>query len=513
MNKNSVIILGFIMGLAILSLISVQSYWINNAFHVKEKQFDQIVLQALNELAIKLQQEETYDLIIDEVYSDFQDSILFQSMNMYLDTILDSQIGNSSYTEEKNSEQLNSPDSITLYDSLIQTTFLLSNSPQISKASEKQLIEKRKYLNKVLQRMFSSTPDISKRVTPDEMESILKETLGDYDIDIDFEFMVTRWGNMFAYQTPGFHLMDISSVYKVKLYPDDITSQNNFLHIYFPNRRNYIIRSLGLMGIISGILTVLIVFTFAFTLYIIFRQKKLSEMKGDFVNNMTHELKTPISTISLASQMLGDKSIPNSSKNYNKISDIIFKESKRLGFQVEKVLQMAAIDKGKLSLKNKEVDFHEIIESVAGNFLLQVENKGGLLIPSLHAEQTWVSVDSVHMTNVISNLLDNAIKYTEKTPEIFIETKNKDGYILVSVRDNGIGISKSNQGRVFDKFYRVPTGNVHNVKGFGLGLNYVRKIIEAHKGEIFIESELGEGTIFTFSLPLINITTIDYGKN
>lgn len=512
MNKNSVVLLGFVMGLAILSLILVQFYWINNAFHVKEKQFDQIILQALNELAIKLEQEETYNLLADEVYSDFQDSVLFQSMNLYLDTILNSKNEVSSHSSNNNAPSKQESSSL-LNDTLAQPTFSLSNTPQISRANEKQLIEKRKYLNKVLQRMFSSTPDIAKRVTPDEMESILKETLGDYGVDLDFEFMVTRWNNMLAYQSPGFRLIDLSSVYKVKLYSDDITSQNNFLHIYFPNRRNYIIRSLGLMGIISGILTILIVFTFAFTLYIIFRQKKLSEMKGDFVNNMTHELKTPISTISLASQMLGDSSIPNSSKNYDKISEIILQESKRLGFQVEKVLQMAAIDKGKLSLKNKELDFHEVIESVAGNFLLQIENKGGLLIPSLHAEQTWVSVDSVHMTNVISNLLDNAIKYTDKTPEIYIETKNKDGHILVSVRDNGIGISKSNQGRVFDKFYRVPTGNVHNVKGFGLGLNYVKKIIEAHKGEIFIESEPGEGTIFTFSLPLINNSTIDYGKN
>lgn len=501
------------MGIALLSLVSVQFYWINNAFHVKEKQFNQIVLQALNELAYKLEQEETYDLIFDEVNADLQDSLLFQSMNLYLDTILKSQdINHKKPTRNSTTGNTNIDNSPLVPDSLAQPSYSLSNSAQVSRASEKQLIEKRKYLNKVLQRMFSSTPDISKRVTPNEMEAILNETLGDFDINLGFEFMVTRWNSILAYQTPGFHPTELSSVYNVKLYPDDITSQGNYLHIYFPDRRNYIIQSLGLMGIISGILTILIVFTFAFTLYIIFRQKKLSEMKGDFVNNMTHELKTPISTISLASQMLGDRSIPNASKNYDKISDIIAQESKRLGFQVEKVLQMAAIDKGKLSLKNKDVDFHEIIESVAGNFLLQVENKGGLLIPSLHAENTWVSVDSVHMTNVISNLLDNAIKYSDKTPEIYIETKSNNEFISVSVRDNGIGISKSNQSKVFDKFYRVPTGNVHNVKGFGLGLNYVKKIVEAHKGEINIESEPGKGTVFTFNLPLINNTT-EYGKD
>lgn len=499
------------MGLAILSLIAVQYYWINNAFHVKEKQFDQLVLQSLNELAYKLEQEETYDLIIDEVYADYQDSILFRSMNEYLDTILQSQ--NQGGNSGNDVYNLPPSSSMAIGDSVNQFNNNISNSPFIEKEKENQLRVKRKYLNKVLQRMFTRTPDITYRVTPEEMEAILIETLGDYGIKLGFEYMVTRWSSVIAYQSKEFKTQLISSGYRVRLFPDDISTQGNFLHIYFPNRRNYIIRSMGLMGVISGVLTILILFTFGFTLYIIFRQKKLSEMKGDFVANMTHELKTPISTISLASQMLGDQSIPDANKNLDKISDIISQESKRLGFQVEKVLQMSAIDKGNLSLKIKEVDFHEIVESVAGNFLLQVENKGGLLIPSLHADKTVVSVDSVHMTNVVSNLLDNAIKYSDKTPEIFIESKNDNEKLYISVRDNGIGISKQNQNRVFEKFYRVPTGNVHNVKGFGLGLNYVKKIIEAHKGEIFIESEPGEGTVFTFTLPLTNITNSDHGEN
>lgn len=511
MNKKTVILLGFIMGLAILSLIAVQYYWISNAFQVKEKQFDQLVLQSLNELAYKLEQEETYDLIMDEVFADYQDSILFRSMNEYLDTIFQSQnqVSNESFDKNK----LRTTNNMVIGDSVIQSNKNISSSPFIEKEKENQLRVKRKYLNKVLQRMFSRTPDINYRVTADEMEAILIETLGDYGIKLGFEYMVTRWSSVIAYQSQEFKAHFISSGYRVRLFPDDISTQGNYLHIYFPNQRNYIIRSMGLMGVISGILTILILFTFAFTLYIIFRQKKLSEMKGDFVANMTHELKTPISTISLASQMLGDQSIPNANKNMDKISDIISQESKRLGFQVEKVLQMSAIDKGNLSLRVMELNFHEVVESVAGNFLLQVENKGGLLIPSLHAEKTMVAVDSVHMTNVVSNLLDNAIKYSDKTPEIFIETKNDNEKLYISVRDNGIGISKQNQNRVFEKFYRVSTGNVHNVKGFGLGLNYVKKIIEAHKGEIYIESEPGEGTVFTFTLPLINNTKSDHGEN
>lgn len=509
MKKSTVLLLGIIMGLALLSLVSVQIYWIKNSFHVKEKQFDQLVLKALSDLAYKLEQEETYQMVINEVYTDFQDSLFVQTMKPVLDTL--EKLNQANYNI---SRQLSQDSAQLFVDPAIAPKQSISNSKQISQQTRRQLIEKRRYLNTVLQKMFSKTPDISRRVTSDEMEAILKETLNDYGINLNFEYSVTRWGNYLAYLSPGYHsnTIPLSSLYHVKLFPEDIASQNNILYIYFPERRNYIIRSLGLMGITSGVLTILIVFTFALTLFIIFRQKKLSDMKGDFVNNMTHELKTPISTISLASQMLGDKSIPDENKNLNRISDIISQESKRLGFQVEKVLQMATIDKGTLNLKLVDVDFHEIIESVAGNFVLQVENKGGLLIPSLHAQQTQVEVDSVHMTNVISNLLDNAIKYTEKDPEIYVETKNHENYLLVSVRDNGIGINKSNQKKVFDQFYRVPTGNVHNVKGFGLGLNYVKKIVEAHNGEISIESEPGKGTIFTISLPLINLIDINNGK-
>lgn len=518
MNKRTVILLGFVMSLALSSLVSVQTYWLKNAFHVKEKQFNQLVLKSLSDMAYKMEQEEAYELLADEFYADTKDSLMYLSMQPYLDTLFELRKSKNSELlqskKEPTSNNTTEEDELSDIDSALELNQTISNSRQLALATEKQLIEKKKYLNKVLLRMFNNRPDIATRVSPDEMEAILKETLKDYGIDIGFEFLVSRWGNVMAYQSQGFEqLRFISSGYQVRLFPDDISSQHNNLQIYFPERRNYIIRSLGLMGISSGVLTVLIVFTFAFTLYIIYRQKKLSEMKGDFVNNMTHELKTPISTISLASQMLGDKSIPNSSKNFDRISDIISQESKRLGFQVEKVLQMAAIDKGKLNFKIDTIDFHEIIESVAGNFILQVENKGGLLIPSLHASDTFVDIDSVHMTNVISNLLDNAIKYSEKTPEIFIETRNEENYLLVSVRDNGIGISKTNQKRIFDKFYRVPTGNVHNVKGFGLGLNYVKKIIEAHKGEITIDSEQGKGTIFTFSLPIINQTNLDDGKN
>ena len=225
-------------------------------------------------------------------------------------------------------------------------------------------------------------------------------------------------------------------------------------------------------------------------------------MKSDFVNNMTHELKTPISTISLASQMLNDRSIPEEQKNLAQISRIIQAESKQLGFQVERVMQMAIFDHGQLKLKLEEVDIHDVIETVAQNFLLQLDKREGRLEFLPEAEDAVIEGDLMHLTNVVSNLLENAMKYTRRTPEIQIATRNENGFLIISVADNGIGISKEDQKRIFDKFFRVPTGNVHNVKGFGLGLSYVKLIVEQHHGLIRLKSEPNKGSQFDIHLPL-----------
>jgi signal transduction histidine kinase len=217
---------------------------------------------------------------------------------------------------------------------------------------------------------------------------------------------------------------------------------------------------------------------------------------------MTHELKTPISTISLASQMLSDNSIPDEAKNLRNISRIIGDESKRLGYQVEKVLQMAIFDRGRIRLKRKKTDINDLVENVITNFELQVKKRDGTLTGNLKAEEALVEVDPIHFTNVVSNLVDNAIKYSREAPEISIQTFNYNRHLVIRVTDRGIGIKKEDQRRIFEKFYRVPTGNVHNVKGFGLGLSYVKKIVEEHRGSVNLKSELNKGTEFEISIPL-----------
>jgi two-component system phosphate regulon sensor histidine kinase PhoR len=240
----------------------------------------------------------------------------------------------------------------------------------------------------------------------------------------------------------------------------------------------------------SIIFTFVLLVTFIFTICVIFRQKKLTEIKNDFIKNMTHEFKTPISTISLAAQMLQDPAVGKSPAMFQHISGVINDETKRLRFQVEKVLQMSMFERQKATLKMKDVNANELISGVVNTFALKAEKNNGSITTELEATTPWIFVDEMHFTNVIFNLLDNAVKYKKPDGELrlHVKTWNESDKLYISIQDNGIGIKKENLKKIFDKFYRVHTGNRHDVKGFGLGLAYVKKIIQDHKGVIRAES-------------------------
>jgi two-component system phosphate regulon sensor histidine kinase PhoR len=228
-------------------------------------------------------------------------------------------------------------------------------------------------------------------------------------------------------------------------------------------------------------------------------------MKNDFINNMTHELKTPISSISLAAQMLNDESVTKSPSMMKHLGGVINDETKRLRFLVEKVLQMSMFDRKKAVFKRKELDLNELLENVASTFTLRVEHTGGHIYTDIEAVDSTIYVDEIHFQNAISNLMDNAVKYrkADQPLNLYIKTWNTDEHVCFSIRDTGLGIRRENIKKIFDKFYRVHTGNVHDVKGFGLGLAYVKKIVNLHDGDIRCESELGKGTRFVVSLPII----------
>jgi two-component system phosphate regulon sensor histidine kinase PhoR len=258
---------------------------------------------------------------------------------------------------------------------------------------------------------------------------------------------------------------------------------------------------MGLMLMGTGLIITVIFLLFFYILRTIFYQKKLSEIKNDFISNMTHEFKTPISTISLAVEVLGDTGLEKSADKTKRYLGMIRDENKRLGILVENILQTAVLDKGKLKLKPVAVNLHEMLPEVLGSSQLQLEMRQARVRLDMLAENPVIMADKVHLSNIIHNLVDNALKYCEKTPEIEITTANLPDGVTVSVKDNGIGIARENQRKIFEKLYRVPTGNVHNVKGFGLGLSYVKAIAEQHGGSVSVQSQPGVGSVFTLFLP------------
>lgn len=316
-----------------------------------------------------------------------------------------------------------------------------------------------------------------------------------------FVFAILNTHNEIVYSTDGYLTGD--EAYNIPIFSN--TDSSFTLSVEFPTKNTYIFKSVRFI-IPTLAFTVILLVIFLYTLILAFRQKNLAEMKTDFINNMTHELKTPISTISLAGQMLSDPSIRKSPSSLNHLAEVIVDESKRLRFQVEKVLQLSVLDKTGSTLKLTEVNANSIIYNVVNTFKLKVDKQGGTLDANLDAIEADVNVDEMQFTNVIFNLLDNALKYMkeDEAPRLTITTTDLPGNKLeIRVADNGIGIKREDARHIFEKFYRVSTGNRHDVKGFGLGLAYVKKMITAFGGTIAVESEFGKGSTFIITLPLV----------
>lgn len=365
--------------------------------------------------------------------------------------------------------------------------------------------------NIFIKELFFSNKPLEQRLEPEVLDSLLYEELNNKGIDISYRYAVLDntnhniflTGNTIKENGLKFDSSLQNSDMRVSLFPNDINGEVAFLTISFPDKNSFLFKKIWTTLASSLVLVLIIVFCFAYSIRTIIRQKKLSEIKNDFINNMTHEFKTPIATVSLACEALKDKEIREKELFRERYITIIQEENDRLGLQVEKVLQMATLDKNDLKIKKEFLSLHEIIKDVAEKMNIQILNRDGVLSLELAAGNDQLEGDPVHLTNVVTNLLDNANKYSYEKPEIVISTESNSEGIFLKVRDTGIGMTREAIKNIFNKFYRVPTGNVHNVKGFGLGLAYVKSMVEGHGGNVSVKSEIGKGSEFNIYLPFL----------
>lgn len=357
-------------------------------------------------------------------------------------------------------------------------------------------------MNRAWEEMLEGQRDILSRMDTGVVRKLLQNNLRERGIVQDFDLgVLSDEGQIIPITQTDFPEKLLSEGVQARLFPGDILGKENFLMVHFPNKNAYILRQIWLPVLSSLFFIGIVIFCFVYAIKVIIRQKNLSDIKNDFINNMTHEFKTPIATVSLAVEALQDPDLMNQESFRKRYISVIKDENKRLGSQVEKVLQAATLDKKEFKLKLEEINLEEILDGARRQFELQVENKGGEITFESQLGYPLITADAFHLSHIFNNLLDNANKYCKEKPVIRIKAWEEGEHAFVSIQDNGIGMTKDAQRKIFDKFYRVPTGNLHDVKGFGLGLSYVKTMLEAHKGEISVQSEPGKGSIFTIKLP------------
>lgn len=513
MKKSTIWLLVLIMGMTFIGLLYLQISYMEAMVKMRNEQFTEAVKRSLYRVSKSLEWEETRRYL-DEDIEETQKKLL-SSLTREGEPDLD-------FVQRDHFSVINSDGTISNFefkgysqDSVERKVSISprhgSNTiPSTSKAMQDilkgQYLYQKALLDEVVFKILakSSSRPVMERINIKKLNDYLKADLQNNGLNLPFQFAVIDKDGHVVYKTRNYKPEEDKNSFTQILFPNDPPSRLNYLKINFPSQKNYIFTSVRFM-IPSFIFTIIMLITFIFTIVLAFRQKRLTEMKNDFINNMTHEFKTPISTISLAAQMLNDAEVGKSPALFKHISGVINDETKRLRFQVEKVLQMSMFDRQKTTLKLNELDANELVKNVAGTFKLKVEKYGGTIETDLNAKDSMVMLDEMHFTNVVFNLLDNAVKYAKEDEplKLVVRTWNEGDKFELSVQDNGIGIKKEDLKKIFEKFYRVPTGNLHNVKGFGLGLAYVMKIVRDHKGSIRAESEYNIGTKFIITLPLI----------
>ena len=514
MKKSTIWILGIVMGLSFLSLIYLQVSYIEEMVKMRREHFNESVKRSLEQACRSIELVETKKYLEADIAAIERTT----RMSKELSDAGDGHVGEEEIVEYTRFKK-DLPGGLSHFEwemikvrpnvpkPIISTgKDIPSTSRAIRDMLEEKYLYQRELLDEVAFDMLHTASDkpLKQRVNFKQLDAFLKVELRNNGIDIPYHFTVTDRAGTIVYHCSDYVPDGSETMFSRSIFKNAHPARMGMVNVHFPTLDNYIFNSVRFM-VPSIVFTLVLLVTFVFTIYIIFRQKKLTEIKNDFINNMTHEFKTPISTISLAAQMLQDPAVGKSPAMFQHISGVINDETKRLRFQVEKVLQISMFERQKATLKMKEVNANELIAGVINTFALKVEKNNGTISSELNASSPWIFVDEMHFTNVVFNLLDNAVKYKKEEGEMRLDVRtwNEGNKLYISIQDNGIGIKKEDLKKVFDKFYRVHTGNRHDVKGFGLGLAYVKKIIQDHKGAIRAESELGVGTKFIIVLPTL----------
>ncbi|MDP2112518.1 MAG: HAMP domain-containing sensor histidine kinase [Bacteroidota bacterium] len=545
MNKKIITGLIALMGISIIGIIIIQLVWMNNAIRVKNELFDRSVNEALTSAINRLETMQDFRMIN---HFSFNDSMHFRGIAplppvppnilnrapvriiipkkpsaKQIEMIVKagrnrngfqyqiSTKGDSLNSEIENIVVINSDSiiqklgsvyahGINKFDSLVgQFQTWTDSAGKLKQRMEFKTRQMKRLADKAVHEISTWEED----VPIERVNEVLKKELENRNIPIPFELGIIKDSIFTDKSATADTLLLNNSIYKVNLYPNGIFQKNTLLSVYFPEKESFIYKTLNWLLLMSLFFSVIVLVTFGVSIYFILKQKKISEMKSDFINNMTHEFKTPIATISVAADSITNQKIIENPERIRFYTEMIKKENARMNQQVEDILTIARLEKKDFEFHWEAFDLHEVIEDAIESIVLQVEKKGGSVTSELMAANPVATSDSNHFANLLYNLLDNANKYSSDAPEIKISTRNTVKGVLIVVEDKGIGMTKAVQSRIFERFYRQTSGNIHNVKGFGLGLSYVKAVLEANRGSISVHSEPGKGSRFEVFIPFI----------
>jgi len=527
MNKSRFRLLVFLMSLSLIGIILVQLYWITTSLNKNEEEFKYHVQQVLGNVSNNLKEIELvsfftkYNEIKDSIGKDPETSqmkeVYFYERDtktnetiIYTNTLVAENYGiNSSFFDNKadsiNIGTLISKRKTEIYNgnSITDADFQFNNKPNttVSKSGSLSSLDKANY--EVVFKDIVSQKPLQQRISNEELNKLLQSELKKYGVKTPFEFGIYSNGLATKIRSDKFRY-EKNTTYGIPVFQDNEGMSKYQLLVRFPQKSKFVFSSLIGITSLSLLFTLVIVLTYTSALNQLIKQKQISEIKSDFINNMTHEFKTPIATINLALDAIKNPKIIDDKEKVQRYLQMIKDENKRMHAQVENVLRISKLEKNELDISKEPRDVVEIIKDAIEHVGLIIEDRSGVIHEHYNATRTTILLSEVHFTNLLVNVLDNAIKYSTEAPVIDVYTENIKDFILIKIQDQGAGMSKLVQKRVFEKFYREHTGDLHNVKGHGLGLAYVKQIVEDHNGQIYVESEKGKGSTFIIKMPLIN---------